>query len=332
MHACAHGRKIEQHAVCACVELKSSTARTFLAGAALDLFLNRARVFTETDLECLFTDDGSANRGYAAAGRAACSDGSARPPLTLVDTSMDCAIILYICAAPRAPSFLHRQHKRHAQASAEGRKGAVRSQDAEVMMRARLLRVRGGCLAPRLLRGQFFMNEITRAEGREAGVARTGGGDWRAAGAEDRVRGGLPGRHVSANTIYGCGAARGQGQAAGLLVAAPAVVQPHVRWEWGGRGMGRVERTDGARWHDTRVTEEKGKVLSAADLCEEYTVLRATVCALVYGSMEQLASYHLSLSFVMSRKIENLISLLYFQLQLQKAPFLLCGVELWSRR
>jgi hypothetical protein len=23
---------------------------------------------------------------------------------------------------------------------------------------------------------------------------------------------------------------------------------------------------------------------------------------------------------------------LYFQLQLQKAPFLLCGVELWSRR
>jgi hypothetical protein len=132
------------------------------------------------------------------------------------------------------------------------------------------------------------MNEITRAEGREAGVARTGGGDWRAAGAEDRVRGGLPGRHVSANTIYGCGAARGQGQAAGLPVR---LLRLSGRTYGGGRrGMGRVERTDGARWYDTRVTGEKGKVLSAADLCEEYTVLRATVCVLVYGAASKLPS------------------------------------------
>ena len=65
--------------------------RTFFAGAVLALdLLKMARVFTETDLECLHAD-GSASRGYGA-GRPDCSDGSARPPLTLVDMSMDCAI------------------------------------------------------------------------------------------------------------------------------------------------------------------------------------------------------------------------------------------------
>ena len=81
-------------------------ARTFFAGAALDL-PKRARVFTETDLECLYAD-GSASRGYGA-GRPDCSDGSARPPLTLVDMSMDCAIR---AAAPAHEQHTHRQRSR----------------------------------------------------------------------------------------------------------------------------------------------------------------------------------------------------------------------------
>jgi hypothetical protein len=70
---------------------------------------------------------------------------------------MDCAIILYICAAPRAPSFPHKQHKRrHAQASALRVGKELRARrDAEVIRRGCCVVVvvvwlRGCCVASSL--------------------------------------------------------------------------------------------------------------------------------------------------------------------------------------
>ena len=137
--------------------------RTFFAGAVLALdLLKMARVFTETDLECLHAD-GSASRGYGA-GRPDCSDGSARPPLTLVDMSMDCAIR---AAEPAA----HEHTQGNARALRRRGRSCVLAGAAWSWILEYWLT--GSAAAWPVLYEQGHM--------REAGVARTGGGDWRAA-------------------------------------------------------------------------------------------------------------------------------------------------------